>query len=140
MMKLIPLLTRGEGLSSDLVIPSVIGFGFSGKPSEPGCHSAVVAGLWHKLMGELGYERYGAQGGDIGSGISTWLALKHPESVLGLHLNYISGSFQPFLEANEPVPEDVKEYQRLAADWSAPGGRVRPPARDQTPHPGLWPE
>ncbi|WP_343671221.1 epoxide hydrolase family protein [Chitinophaga sp.] len=121
-MKLIPLLTNDENVSFDLVIPGVIGFGFSGKVTEPGCNSAVVAGLWNKLMNKLGYERYGCQGGDIGSGISTWLALKHPESVIGLHLNYISGSYRPFLKDGELLTEEVKEFQKFAGNWSAKEG------------------
>ncbi|QDK82353.1 epoxide hydrolase [Spirosoma sp. KCTC 42546] len=122
MMKLIPLLTQADDLSFDVVIPSVVGFGFSGTCSQPGCDSAFVAEVWHKLMSELGYKTYGAQGGDIGAGISTWLALKHPESVIGLHLNYIPGSYKPFLHENESMPEDVKAFQRSASDWSAREG------------------
>ena len=79
MLKLIPLLTNDENFSFDLVIPSVIGFGFSSKCVEPGCDNAYVANVWHKLMLKLGYEKYGAQGGDIGSGISTQLGMKYPD-------------------------------------------------------------
>ncbi|UAY55271.1 epoxide hydrolase family protein [Arachidicoccus terrestris] len=122
MMKLIPLLTNDEHTSFDLVIPSVIGFGFSSKATEPGCNSAFVAELWHKLMTELGYQRYGCQGGDIGSGISTWLSLKHPENIIGLHLNYISGSYKPFLKDNTLLPEEVKHFQKVANGWSAKEG------------------
>ena len=92
MMKLIPLLTEDEDVSFDLVIPSIIGFGYSGASNVEGCNSAFVADLWQKLMLELGYKKYGAQGGDIGSGVSIWLSLKYPENVIGLHLNYISSS------------------------------------------------
>ena len=117
MMKLIPLMTNDGDISFDLVIPSVPGFGFSGKSTQPGCDSAFVASLWHKLMLGLGYKNYGAQGGDIGSGISTWLALKHPENVIGLHLNFISGSYKPFLKVNEAITEEVKEFQKLTSGW-----------------------
>lgn len=118
MMKLIPLLED----DFDLVIPSIPGFGFSGKPADPGCNSAYVADLWHKLMQELGYERYGAQGGDIGSGISTWLSLKYPASVIGLHLNYIAGSYKPYIEEDEILADEVVAYQKRAAAWSAKEG------------------
>lgn len=74
MMKLIPLLTQNEDLGFDLVIPSVIGFGFSSKVTHKGCNSAFIADLWHRLMLKLGYERSGVQGGGIGAGISTWLS------------------------------------------------------------------
>lgn len=122
MMKIIPLLTDDDNFSFDLVIPSIPGFGFSGKVMEPGCNSFFVAGLWHQLMTGLGYERYGAQGGDIGSGISSWLSLKHPENVIGLHLNYISGSYQPYLPQGEHIPAEVLAFQKTAAEWSAREG------------------
>lgn len=63
MMKVIPLLTENEDMSFDLVVPSIVGFGFSQKPVNPGCNYRVVAELWHKLMSGLDYPRYGAQGG-----------------------------------------------------------------------------
>lgn len=122
MMKLIPLLTENADFSFDLVIPSIPGFGFSGKPTEPGCNSAIVADLWHQLMTTLGYDRYGAQGGDIGSGVSTWLALKYPSNLIGLHLNYISGSYKPYLKEGEQLTEEVIAFQQTGAEWSAREG------------------
>lgn len=122
MMKLIPLLTADGEISFDLIIPSVIGFGFSGKATDAGCNGAFVAELWHKLMTGLGYERYGAQGGDIGSGISTWLSLKYPEHVIGLHLNFISGSYQPYLPDGVQLSDEVIAFRQFAADWSAKEG------------------
>jgi pimeloyl-ACP methyl ester carboxylesterase len=122
MMKLIPLLTNDKDFSFDLVIPSVIGFGFSDKVTKPGCNSHFVAELWHKLMSELGYMKYGAQGGDIGSGISTWLTLEHPENIMGLHLNYISGSYKPFLKQEEQQSEEVRDFQKFVTDWSTKEG------------------
>jgi pimeloyl-ACP methyl ester carboxylesterase len=122
MMKLIPLLTNDADVSFDLVIPSVIGFGFSGKVTHPGCSGALVADLWHKLMQELGYQRYGAQGGDIGSGISTWLAMKYPDNLIGLHLNYISGSYQPYLEEGYKPSDEVLAFRKYGAEWSAKEG------------------
>jgi pimeloyl-ACP methyl ester carboxylesterase len=122
MMKLIPLLTEDADFSFDLVIPSIPGFGFSDKITEPGCNSEFVADLWHKLMIELGYKRYGAQGGDIGSGVSTWLSLKYPGSVIGLHLNYISGSYKPYLAEEEQLTDEVQAFQKSAAEWSAKEG------------------
>ena len=117
MLKLIPLLTTDPDFSFDLVIPSVIGFGFSDKPKDPGCNSALVAELWHKLMTGLGYDQYGAQGGDIGAGISSWLALKHPENMIGLHLNYVPGSFKPYLKPGETLLPEVTEFHKKLAEW-----------------------
>jgi len=119
MMKLIPLLTENSEFSFDLVIPSVPGFGFSGTSTQSGCNSAVVAELWHKLMKELGYDRYGAQGGDIGSGISTWLSRLYPSNVIGLHLNYISGSYKPYLPDGEKQSDEFLAFQKIGAEWSA---------------------
>lgn len=118
MLKLIPLLTEdSNGLSFDLVIPSVIGFGFSSKSKTAGCNSVYVAALWHHLMEELGYEKYVAQGGDIGSGISTWLCLKYPENILGLHLNYISGSYKPYLKPGDLLTEALQNFQQYGGGW-----------------------
>jgi len=122
MMKLIPLLTQDPDFSFDLVIPSIPGFGFSDKITQPGCNSAFVADLWHQLMTELGYDRYGAQGGDIGSGISTWLSLRYPSNVIGLHLNYISGSYKPYLPEGEKISDEVLAFQKHGAEWSAKEG------------------
>ncbi|MFP3600239.1 alpha/beta fold hydrolase, partial [Chryseobacterium sp. SIMBA_029] len=55
----------------DVVVPSLPGYGFSSAPADSGVGSRAIAGLWHELMTSLGYERFGAQGGDIGSGVST---------------------------------------------------------------------
>jgi len=122
MMKLIPLLIEGSELSFDLVIPSIPGFGFSDKPKEFGLNSAAVADLWHRLMMELGYPRYGLQGGDIGSGISSWLALRYPEQIIGLHLNYIPGSYRPYLSGTENESEDLMDFRKIAAEWSSKEG------------------
>lgn len=122
MMKIIPLLTDDPVFSFDLVIPSLIGFGFSGKAVQPGCNSAVVAELWHKLMTGLGYDRYGAQGGDIGAGVSSWLALRHPEHVAGLHLNFIPGSYKAYQEPGKALAPEVIEYQQRVNNWSVKEG------------------
>lgn len=122
MIKLIPLLTEDPDFSFDLVIPSIPGFGFSGKITAPGCNSEYVAGLWHQLMTELGYQRYGLQGGDIGAGVSSWTALKYPSHIIGLHLNYIPGSYQPYLADGEQLAEEVLAFKQYAAGWSAREG------------------
>jgi pimeloyl-ACP methyl ester carboxylesterase len=122
MMKLIPLLTTDPEFSFDLVIPSIIGFGFSEKAKQAGCSAAAVAELWHQLMTGLGYDRYGAQGGDVGAGISSWLAMRHPKSVAGLHLNFIPGSYKPYLEPGEALDPEVITFQQKAGVWLAKEG------------------
>lgn len=117
MIKLIPLLTANPEFSFDLIIPSVIGFGFSQKINIPGCNLWFIADLWAKLITELGYEKVLAQGGDFGAGISTALALKHPERMFGLHLNYIHSSYFPFLSQTESLTEEEIQFQKNAGNW-----------------------
>src|SRR5262249_31421562 len=71
----------------DVVMPSIPGFAFSGTPRDAGFDPARIAGLEAKLMARLGYRRYGAQGGDWGSIISTEVARRDAPHVAGLHLN-----------------------------------------------------
>ena len=69
-----------------IVCPSLPGYGFSDKPVRPGWGTAAIAGAWARLMGRLGYSRYGAHGGDWGAVVSTQLALADPEHLAGIHL------------------------------------------------------
>lgn len=123
MMKLIPLLTENSEMSFDLVIPSMLGYGFSQKVNQPGCNVSFMADLWHKLMTELGYEKYGVHGGDFGAGVSTAIAMKYPENVTGLHINYIPGNYVPVLEENEEFTKEENDYLDSEEDWySREGG------------------
>ena len=72
-----------------LVCPSLPGYGFSGKPAAPGWGVARIADAWDELMTRLGYSRYGAQGGDWGSGVTTALGILHPGHLAGIHLNMV---------------------------------------------------
>jgi len=74
-----------------VVAPSIPGYGFSGPTRRRGFNMKKAAATNITLMERLGYARYGAQGGDWGSGISTDMALSHPERIIGLHLNFIVG-------------------------------------------------
>jgi pimeloyl-ACP methyl ester carboxylesterase len=93
------LLEVAERLSEDfdVVVPSLPGYGFSEGPGEPGVHPLRIAELWARLMSALGYERFGAQGGDWGATVATRLALLHRERVAAIHVNYIPGSYAPHL-------------------------------------------
>jgi epoxide hydrolase len=79
-----------------LVIPSIPGFGFSGPTSEPGWDSRRIASAFAELMRRLGYERYGAQGGDFGAFISPDLGRVDPDHVAGVHVNAATIGFIPF--------------------------------------------
>lgn len=69
----------------DVVVPDMPGYGYSDRPAGAPPDSVAVAGLWAQLIETLGYHRYGAAGGDIGSGISNFLALEHPDRVAAVH-------------------------------------------------------
>ena len=70
-----------------VVIPSLPGFGFSDKPTEPGWRLPRIANAWAALMARLGYSHYVAQGGDLGAGVSSWMAKQQPSGLLAIHLN-----------------------------------------------------
>ena len=89
-----PLLTDHDE-SFDLVIPSLPGYGFSGRPAAPGMNPMAIGKLWAKLMAGLGYDRYGAQGGDWGAAVTTALAQVAPDNVVGIHQNFIIRLMQP---------------------------------------------
>ena len=93
----------------DVVIPSMPGYGFSGKPMEAGWGPARIAATWAELMRRLGYRRYVAQGGDWGSPVSSEMARQAPAGLLGIHINL------PAI-----VPPDVAAV--LAAGGPAPPG------------------
>jgi microsomal epoxide hydrolase len=74
----------------DLVIPSLPGYGFSGPTSEPGWHPRRIAAAFVTLMAELGYTRYGVQGGDWGSIVVANMADLAPDRIVGCHLNFLT--------------------------------------------------
>lgn len=102
-----------------VVVPSLPGYGFSSAPAAKGTGPFEVAGLWAQLMARLGYEQFGAQGGDWGASVSSWLAYRYPERVTGLHLNFLPGSYRPPLGAGQPVlSEEEKAFLDGAAHWA----------------------
>jgi pimeloyl-ACP methyl ester carboxylesterase len=117
MMKLIPLLTENTKRSFDVVIPSMLGFGFSDKLTQTGCNVSLMADLWFKLMQKLGYENFGVQGGDFGAGVSAFISLKYPENVIGMHLNYIPGNYHPELADGEVLTAEENDYLKSEDEW-----------------------
>jgi len=103
-----------------LVVPSLPGYGFSDRPAQPGWGVERIAGAWARLMARLGYRRYGAQGGDWGTSVSTSIAQQDPEHVAGIHLN-------PPLAPPDPATfDDLTEAERAtlaalehAAEWES---------------------
>jgi epoxide hydrolase len=96
-----------------LVIPSLPGFGFSGPTREPGWDSFRIAGAFAGLMGRLGYERYGAQGGDFGAFISPDLGRVAPDHVTGVHVNAATVGFIPFGGVDEVTLSEFTEAEKV---------------------------
>lgn len=123
MLCILPLLTDpathgGDAADAfDVVIPSLPGFGYSDRPASDDMNVFRVAEIWVELMSALGYSRFAAQGGDIGAGVSTALGLRYPDKILGVHLNYIPGSYKPFVEPGKEPNAAEKEYLATAARW-----------------------
>ncbi|MEH1129049.1 epoxide hydrolase family protein [Micromonospora sp. CPCC 206061] len=86
-----------------VVIPSLPGFGFSGPTAEAGWDTARIARAWAELMRRLGYERYGAQGGDIGAVVSPQLGRVAPDRVAGVHVNGGPGMLPPLPLSEEEL-------------------------------------
>jgi microsomal epoxide hydrolase len=128
--KIIPLLTDpashgGDPMDSfDVIVPSIPGFGFSSRPNRHGVNSFQVAELWAKLMSkELGYPRFAAAGGDIGSGVTRYLAAAHPELLVGIHLTDI-GILRDLLapSGRTDLTEGELRYRSIATEWIAREG------------------
>ena len=95
-----------------VVIPSLPGFGFSGPTREAGWDSARIARAWAELMRRLGYERYGAQGGDFGAFVAPELGYAAPERVVGVHVNAATYGFIPFGKVPEEELATFSEVER----------------------------
>src|SRR5919197_3125278 len=103
-----------------LVCPSLPGYGFSDKPAAPGWGLERIAGAWARLMARLGYQRYGASGGDWGTSISASLSQQDPGHVAGIHL------VPPLAPPDPATFDDLTERERAAiaslehsAEWDS---------------------
>jgi pimeloyl-ACP methyl ester carboxylesterase len=95
-----------------LVLPSLPGYGFSGEPTDLGWDLARTARAWAVLMDRLGYERYVAQGGDVGAGVTDAMGRQRPEGLAGIHTNLLV----PALDDPASFPADGEaERAALAA-------------------------
>jgi len=102
----------------DVVIPSLPGYGFSGKPTGTGWDPDHIARTWAELMKRLGYTRYVAQGGDWGSPISSAMARQGAAGLLGIHIN-LPATIPPEVAAalaGGPVPAGLSERERAEID------------------------
>jgi epoxide hydrolase len=98
--------------SFDVVIPSLPGFGFSGKPAETGWNVTRIASAWAELMNRLGYTKWAAQGGDWGSVVTSALGAMRPEGLLGIHLN------SPYAFPAQ-IPDTLTTEEQYAVDTLA---------------------
>src|SRR5260221_3223344 len=124
-MKIIEPLTNPTahgGTEADafhLVIPSLPGYGFSGKPTAPGWNPVSIARAWATLMQRLGYTRYVAQGGDWGNAVSEVMALQRPTGLLGIHTNMaatVPPDISPAIAFHETPPAGLTAAERNAWD------------------------
>ncbi len=100
-----------------LVVPSIPGFGFSGKPTTTGWGSDHIGRAWAVLMKRLGYERYVSQGGDCGSVISHRMALQNAPGLVGIHVNMpgtVPTEIAAILASGGPAPSDLTEDEQAA--------------------------
>ncbi|MEU6087714.1 epoxide hydrolase family protein [Streptomyces sp. NPDC047085] len=113
--------TAHGGSASDafhLVIPSMPGYGFSGKPATTGWGPERIARAWGELMKRLGYTKYGAQGGDWGAIVTDLMGAQEPEGLIGIHTNMpkvIPAAIDAALAVGNPLPEGLS----LSADEQA---------------------
>ncbi|GGL94083.1 epoxide hydrolase family protein [Nakamurella endophytica] len=125
-VKVLPLLTDPGAHGADpadafdVVVPDMPGFGYSDRPTGAAPDSRAVAGLWAELLSVLGYRRFGAAGGDIGSHVSRYLALDHPDRVVAVHRTD-AGLPAPTADPAELSAEE-QAWLRDAAAWGAAEG------------------
>ena len=103
----------------DVVIPSIPGYGFSGKPTTTGWDHARMARAWIELMRRLGYTRYVAQGGDVGGQITDAMAVEAPAELVAMHTNFLFAlpeDISNTLQAGAPAPSDLSDLERRALD------------------------
>lgn len=126
MLKIIPMLTDPARFggdpneSFDVIVPSVPGYGFSDRSLKRGMTSKRVADLWAGLMDQLGYKRYAAAAGDLGSVITMYLGQYHPEKLIGIHLTDVSYPMSP-PEGVEYDADAQRYFDGLQSWWMSEG-------------------
>jgi hypothetical protein len=114
----------------ELVIPSLPGYGWSGKPTVTGWNVEKIAQAWIELMDRLGYERWVAQGGDWGALVSSAIGrLADPAKLIGIHFNWALADPAKLMELGAPTEEEERYLARVQHSSEAEGGYAieRPP-------------
>ncbi|WP_064686562.1 epoxide hydrolase family protein [Rhizobium bangladeshense] len=117
--------TAHGGDASDafhVVIPSMPGFGFSGKPEATGWGPERIASAWITLMRRLGYERFAAQGGDWGGIVTNQIAVQAPPELLGIHTNFpetVPPEIDQAAFAGRPTPAGLSDEEKAAYEQLA---------------------
>jgi pimeloyl-ACP methyl ester carboxylesterase len=109
-----------------VVIPSLPGYGFSGRPTEPGWNPDRIARAWDELMKRLGYDEYVAQGGDWGAVVSQAMGRQAPSGLRAIHVNFpasVPADVEAALNGTGPVPEMTAE-EKTAYDMLAAGRKT----------------
>jgi pimeloyl-ACP methyl ester carboxylesterase len=104
----------------DVIVPDMPGYGYSDRPKGTPLNSIAVASLWAELMQILGYSRYVAAGGDIGSAVSRYLALDHPESVVAVHR--MDAGLPVFTGDGADLSQQEQDFLDSAAEWGRAEG------------------
>ena len=111
--KVFPLLSE-----YDLVVPSLPGFAFSTLPKKGYINNAEIAEVWHRLMTEvLGYKEYVASGGDMGRGVTCYLATHYPQEVKGIHLTDAGLAGDLVNAPDETLTPAELDYKHRAVEW-----------------------
>ncbi|PZC45623.1 MAG: Pimeloyl-ACP methyl ester carboxylesterase [Chloroflexi bacterium] len=132
MLKMVPFLTDPESHGGsaedafDVVVPSLPGFGFSDHPTQRGVNASLAGDLWARLMTDaLGYQRFGACGGDIGARVTARLGFAHAKNVVGIHLNslptispYLGPGARPLSEAEQAFLQDRETWLDAEGGYS----------------------
>ena len=129
MLEVLPRLTDPQRFGGDpndafdVVVPSLPGYGFSGRPKRPGMAPKQIADTWTGLMSALGYDRFGAQGGDWGAAVSTHLGIDHADRLIGVHLNFLMRAYLPSRSAiAADVASEETAYFDAVERWYANDG------------------
>ncbi|HEX4963483.1 MAG TPA: epoxide hydrolase [Thermoanaerobaculia bacterium] len=125
-----------------VIVPSIPGYGFSGPPSEPGWDSTRIAKAWNTLVHRLGYDRYGAHGGDVGALITRELGILKPAGLVGVHVLEIfafptgaAGELDGISDFEREGLKTLESFNRNAAYFKMQQTRPQTPAFGLTDSP-----